>query len=98
MLATVFSSAGGYESPQAFVDGLIPALWVGTVVLGAGALVALLMPSGTAGRRTELRARLRPILRPPAREPAVVLSRKERVNAIASPRAGASPRPSAARS
>lgn len=46
VLATVFSSAGGYESPQAFVDGLVPALWVGTAVLLAGALVALLMPAG----------------------------------------------------
>ena len=45
VLATVFSSAGGYESPQAFVDGMVPALWVGTAVLIAGALVALLMPS-----------------------------------------------------
>lgn len=50
VLATVFSSAGGYESPQAFVDGMVPALWVGTAVLAAGALVALLMPSRrTAG-------------------------------------------------
>ncbi len=45
ILATVFSSAGGYESPQAFVDGLVPALWVGAAVLAAGSLVALLMPS-----------------------------------------------------
>jgi len=45
ILATVFSGAGGYTSPQAFVDGLVPALWVGTAVLAAGALVALLMPS-----------------------------------------------------
>jgi len=46
VLATVFSSAGGYGSPQAFVDGMVPALWVGAAVLGAGALVATLMPSG----------------------------------------------------
>jgi EmrB/QacA subfamily drug resistance transporter len=46
ILATVFSSAGGYESPQAFVDGLVPALWVGAAVLFVGALVATLMPSG----------------------------------------------------
>jgi EmrB/QacA subfamily drug resistance transporter len=49
ILATVFSSAGGYNSPQAFVDGLVPALWVGTGVLFAGALVATLMPSGRLG-------------------------------------------------
>ena len=29
VLATVFTSHGGYASPQAFVDGLIPAMWVG---------------------------------------------------------------------
>ena len=29
VLATVFSGAGAYTTPQAFVDGLVPALWVG---------------------------------------------------------------------
>jgi EmrB/QacA subfamily drug resistance transporter len=45
VLATVFSGAGGYLSPQNFVDGLVPAVWVGAAVLFAGALVALLVPS-----------------------------------------------------
>jgi EmrB/QacA subfamily drug resistance transporter len=49
ILATVFSSAGGYTSPQAFVDGLVPALWVGAAVLAAGALVATLLPAGRLG-------------------------------------------------
>ena len=40
VLATVFTSHGGYVSPQAFVDGLVPAMWVGTAVLGVGALIA----------------------------------------------------------
>jgi EmrB/QacA subfamily drug resistance transporter len=53
ILATVFSGAGGYGSPQAFVDGLVPALWVGTAVLAAGALVATLMPAGRLGQATE---------------------------------------------
>jgi EmrB/QacA subfamily drug resistance transporter len=44
VLASVFSGAGGYTSPQAFVDGLVPALWVGGAVLLAGAFVALLVP------------------------------------------------------
>lgn len=30
VLATVFTSHGGYSSPQAFVNGLTPALWVGS--------------------------------------------------------------------
>jgi EmrB/QacA subfamily drug resistance transporter len=47
VLASVFTGAGGYISPQAFVDGLIPALWVGVAVLAAGALTVLLLPFRT---------------------------------------------------
>ena len=47
VLASVFTSSGGYSSPQAFVDGLIPAMWVGVAVLGAGALTALALPFRT---------------------------------------------------
>ncbi|MGH2745396.1 MAG: DHA2 family efflux MFS transporter permease subunit, partial [Thermoleophilaceae bacterium] len=49
VLATVFTSSGGFESPDAYVDGLIPAVWVGAAVLALGALVALLVP----GRRAQ---------------------------------------------
>jgi EmrB/QacA subfamily drug resistance transporter len=44
VLSTVFTSHGGYGSPQAFVHGMTPALWVGTAVLGVGALTALSLP------------------------------------------------------
>jgi EmrB/QacA subfamily drug resistance transporter len=47
VLATVFTSAGGYTSPQAFVNGMTPALWVGVAVLAAGALLALAVPFST---------------------------------------------------
>ena len=47
VLATVFTSHGGYTSPQAFVNGVIPAVWVGAAVLAAGALVALVLPFNT---------------------------------------------------
>jgi EmrB/QacA subfamily drug resistance transporter len=47
VLATVFTSQGSYSSPQAFVNGLIPAMWVGVAVLGAGALIAALLPFST---------------------------------------------------
>jgi EmrB/QacA subfamily drug resistance transporter len=47
VLASVFTGAGGYTSPQAFVDGLIPAMWVGVAVLGAGALTVLALPFRT---------------------------------------------------
>jgi EmrB/QacA subfamily drug resistance transporter len=57
VLAAVFTGAGGFESPQAFVDGLVPALWVGVAVLVAGGLAALLIP----GKRAEARAQGVPV-------------------------------------
>ncbi len=47
VLATVFTSHGGYASPHDFVNGMVPALWVGTAVLGAGSLVAAAFPFST---------------------------------------------------
>jgi EmrB/QacA subfamily drug resistance transporter len=44
VLATVFTSHGGYSSPHAFVTGLTPAMWVGVAVLAAGALVSAALP------------------------------------------------------
>jgi EmrB/QacA subfamily drug resistance transporter len=44
VLASVFSSYGSYLSPQAFTDGLVPAVWVGAAVLAVGAVVSLLIP------------------------------------------------------
>jgi MFS family permease len=44
VLASVFSSYGGYDSGQAFVDGMVPAVWVGAVVVGLGAVAALFIP------------------------------------------------------
>jgi EmrB/QacA subfamily drug resistance transporter len=46
VLASVFAAHGGYESPQAFTDGLVSALPIAAVVLAVGAVVALF----TAGR------------------------------------------------
>ncbi len=47
VLATVFTAHGGYGSPQAFVNGLVPALWVGAAVLGVGAVIPLLLGFST---------------------------------------------------
>ena len=47
VLATVFTSNGSYTSPQAYVAGLTPAMWVGAAVLAVGALVALVFPFST---------------------------------------------------
>jgi hypothetical protein len=43
----VFTSHGSYASSQAFASGLIPAMWVGVAVLGAGALIAAVLPFST---------------------------------------------------
>ena len=44
VLASIFARTGGYESSATFNDGLVPALWVGAVAVGVGAIVALLIP------------------------------------------------------
>ena len=44
VLASIFTRYGGYASPETFTEGLVVATWVGAVVVGAGALVALLIP------------------------------------------------------
>jgi EmrB/QacA subfamily drug resistance transporter len=41
VLASVFASYGGYESPEIFVDGLAPATFIGAFVVAGGALAAL---------------------------------------------------------
>lgn len=48
VLATVFSSQGGFESAQSFTDGTVPAVWIGSGVVALAALAALLIP----GRRS----------------------------------------------
>jgi nitrate/nitrite transporter NarK len=48
VLASVFSGAGGYTSPHAFVNGLTPAITVGAIVLALGALAALAIPGKRA--------------------------------------------------
>ena len=47
VLATVFTSHGSYLSPQAYVSGLVPALWLGAAVLAGGALIAAALPFST---------------------------------------------------
>jgi len=44
VLAAVFAGYGGYETPQAFVEGLTPAIWIGAVVVALAALAALAVP------------------------------------------------------
>ena len=44
VLASVFSAAGSYVSPQAFVDGMVPAIWVGAVAVALAGVAAVLIP------------------------------------------------------
>ncbi|HEY3920778.1 MAG TPA: DHA2 family efflux MFS transporter permease subunit [Gaiellaceae bacterium] len=43
VLAAVFAHAGGYRSGQAFTDGMVPAVYIGAIVVALGALAALLI-------------------------------------------------------
>jgi EmrB/QacA subfamily drug resistance transporter len=56
VLSTVFTSGGGYGSAHAFVNGLVPALWIGAAVLAIGALVALVLPFSTRADNAEVHA------------------------------------------
>jgi len=67
VLASVFSANGSYASPQAFVDGMVPAVWVGAAVVAVAAVVALAIP---ARRRTRADQ--------PAERPVVVDPRGDR--------------------
>lgn len=53
VLATVFSSQGGYDSAESFTDGTAPAVWIGAAAVGLAALVALLIPGRRAPRAPE---------------------------------------------
>jgi EmrB/QacA subfamily drug resistance transporter len=44
ILAAIFANRGGYFPPQHFIDGLKPAVWVGAVVVGIGAVICLFIP------------------------------------------------------
>ena len=44
VLASIFARTGGYGTPEAFTDGLVPALWAGAAVVAVGAALALLIP------------------------------------------------------
>ena len=45
VLASVWSHYGSYSSGQAFVDGMLPALWIGAAVVFLGAVAAFMIPS-----------------------------------------------------
>jgi EmrB/QacA subfamily drug resistance transporter len=61
VLSTVFTSHGSYASPQAYINGLVPAMYVGMGVLIAGALVALLLPFSTRQQEAAITAQDGPV-------------------------------------
>ncbi|MGD1223287.1 DHA2 family efflux MFS transporter permease subunit [Streptomyces krungchingensis] len=52
VMSSIFSAQGGYESAQSFVDGLRPALVVGSVVVALAGIAALVIPSARRAART----------------------------------------------
>ena len=50
VLASVFSANGSYLSPQSYVDGLIPAVWVGAAVVAVAAVAGLFIPARVVGQ------------------------------------------------
>jgi EmrB/QacA subfamily drug resistance transporter len=62
VLASVFTSHGGYTSPAAFIAGLHPTLWIAVAVLTAGALLPTVLPFDTStAARMDLAAERGPI-------------------------------------
>ncbi|MFJ2609384.1 DHA2 family efflux MFS transporter permease subunit [Streptomyces sp. NPDC087425] len=53
IMASIFSSQGGYQSGQTFVDGLRPALITGAATVGLAALAALMIPGRGNEPRTQ---------------------------------------------
>jgi hypothetical protein len=44
VLASVWSQYGSYASGPSFVDGMLPALWIGAAIVLAGAVAAFAIP------------------------------------------------------
>ena len=62
VLASVWSHYGSYASGQSFVDGMIPAVWIGAGVVAAGAVASFLIPN----RRRQEAEQLEPAFEPAA--------------------------------
>ncbi|MET9665277.1 MFS transporter [Streptomyces sp. NPDC006475] len=66
VLGAVFAAQGGYETPDAFSDGTVPALWIGAAAVALAAVIALMIPGrGRSGGPGETAPDLK------EREPAV---------------------------
>ena len=56
VLASIFTRFGGYDTAQSFVDGMVPAVWIGAALVAVGAVAALTIPA----RRPERASRPAP--------------------------------------
>jgi len=56
VLAAIFSANGSYTTPTAYVAGMQPAIAIGAVVVGLGALAALAIPARAGARAVVDRA------------------------------------------
>jgi EmrB/QacA subfamily drug resistance transporter len=52
VLASVFAANGSMATPHAYVDGLLPAVWLGTAAVALAALVALAIGRGPVAHHT----------------------------------------------
>jgi EmrB/QacA subfamily drug resistance transporter len=53
VLASVWSHYGSYASGQSFVDGMVPAVWIGAGVVAAGAVASFLIPKRSRPQEAE---------------------------------------------
>ncbi|MFI9584976.1 MFS transporter [Streptomyces sp. NPDC052236] len=72
VLGAVFAAQGGYESPDAFTDGTVPALWIGAGVVAVAALTALMIPGRSAAAPADEQAESLVSPASDEREPATV--------------------------
>ncbi|GAA4849825.1 MFS transporter [Kitasatospora terrestris] len=66
VLASVFTSQGGYGSPTAFVDGMHAAVWIGAGIVALGAIAALFIKDAPKAAAAEAPATETPAAKTPA--------------------------------
>src|SRR5204863_4481664 len=58
VLAAVFAQAGGYQSGQAFTDGMVPAVWIGAGIVLFGSIASFAMKPQTRRHRSVTEGRV----------------------------------------
>jgi len=67
VLAAVFTANGSYTSPQSYVNGLVPAVWMGAAVVAVAAVAALFIPRHVRGEQAHDASARRAIATPAVR-------------------------------